>query len=218
MLKLDVGIGLMMAKALASNGAAKIYILGRREEVLKEAIRTSGFTDILIPIVTDDTSQDSLTAAVNQINSEIGFINVLIANAAQEGPRHTFTAETTLKDFQAELWKARFNDYVETFAANTAGVWYTVIAFLELLDKGNKRENIVQSSQVITTGSVGGFNRNTQGNYAYAQSKAALIHLTKQLATRLVPYDIRSNMIAPGCKSPAETYNKAHTQFSIPSD
>jgi len=34
------GIGLMMAKALASNGAAKVYIVGRREEKLKQAAAT----------------------------------------------------------------------------------------------------------------------------------------------------------------------------------
>jgi NAD(P)-dependent dehydrogenase (short-subunit alcohol dehydrogenase family) len=31
------GIGLMMAKALAENGAAKVYIIGRRENKLNEA-------------------------------------------------------------------------------------------------------------------------------------------------------------------------------------
>jgi NADP-dependent 3-hydroxy acid dehydrogenase YdfG len=32
-----IGIGLMMAKALTENGAAKVYIVGRREDKLKEA-------------------------------------------------------------------------------------------------------------------------------------------------------------------------------------
>lgn len=188
----------MMARALAANGAAKVYILGRRGEVLQEAVQSSGFPDILIPIVADVTSKESLEGAVKQISAETGFINVLVANAGQTGPRHNFTG-STIDEFQAELWKPDMSEYVDTFAANTAGVWYTIVAFLKLLDEGNKKGNVSQSSQVISTGSVGGFNRKTQGNYAYAQSKAALTHLTKQLATRLIPYGIRSNMIAPGC-------------------
>lgn len=37
--------------------------------------------------------------------------------------------------------------------------------------------------------------------YAYAGSKAAAVHIMKALATTLVPYDIRSNVLAPGRKS-----------------
>ncbi len=35
------GIGLMMAKALAANGAAKVYIIGRRMESLEAAAKES---------------------------------------------------------------------------------------------------------------------------------------------------------------------------------
>jgi NAD(P)-dependent dehydrogenase (short-subunit alcohol dehydrogenase family) len=196
----------MMAKALAANGAAKVYILGRRKEVLDAAANESGFTDIIVPIVADVTSKDSLKAAVDQIISELGFINVLVANAGIAGPRHAFTSETSLDDFQAQLWTSSFSDVLGVLATNTAGVWYTAVAFLGLLDAGNKKGNVAQTSQIISIGSVGGFNRKAPGNFAYAQSKAAVTHLTKQLATVLVPYSIRSNMIAPGRKYPLNGY------------
>ena len=35
-----VGLGTMMAQALAANGAAKVYILGRRLEKLEEVAKT----------------------------------------------------------------------------------------------------------------------------------------------------------------------------------
>ena len=60
--------------------------------------------------------------------------------------------------------------------------------------------NLEQKSQVITTSSIAGSNRTPTAGYAYGQSKAATTHLMKMLATNLVPYGIRSNAIAPGCK------------------
>lgn len=206
MLILQSGIGIMMAKALAANGATKIYILGRRKEALEAAANKSGFTDVIVPIVTDVTSKDSLKAAVEQISSEVGFINVIIANAGIVGPRHALSPETSLEEFQSQLWTSSFSDILGVLATNTAGVWFTAVAFLGLLDAGNKRGNVTQTSQIICIGSVGGFNRQTPGNFTYAQSKAAVTHLTKQLATVLVPYGIRSNLIAPGRKYSLKSY------------
>jgi NAD(P)-dependent dehydrogenase (short-subunit alcohol dehydrogenase family) len=196
----------MIAKTLAVNGAAKVYILGRRKEVLDAGAAESGTANIVVPIVTDVTSKESLMAAVSQITTEIGYVNVVIANSGIGGPRHQFTPETSIAEFQSALWNVEFDEYLQTFATNTTGVWYTVVGFLGLLDKGNKKANVKQSSQVISLGSVAGFNRATPGNYAYAQSKAATTHLMKQLATGLVRYSIRSNMIAPGRKFPSPCY------------
>ncbi|THW03338.1 hypothetical protein D6D25_08441, partial [Aureobasidium pullulans] len=52
------GIGLMMTKALASNGAKKIYIIGRRKDKLEEA--ASHNPSVIIPVVGDVTSKDTL--------------------------------------------------------------------------------------------------------------------------------------------------------------
>lgn len=67
-----------------------------------------------------------------------------------------------------------------------------------LLDAGNKKGNVEQKSQVIATSSIGGFNRNVPGGFAYGQSKAATTHMMKQLATNLAPFGIRSNILVPG--------------------
>ena len=86
-------------------------------------------------------------------------------------------------------------------ATNVTGVLLTTFAFIELLDEGNKRnvEKKLPSSQLVTTGSAGGFAR--QEHFIYNASKAAVTHMMKCLATTLVPWGIRSNIIAPGCKS-----------------
>lgn len=57
-----------------------------------------------------------------------------------------------------------------------------------------------RSSQIITTASIAGFNRGITAGVAYSASKAAATHLGKILATLLVPWGVRSNVVAPGSK------------------
>ena len=193
-----LGIGLMMAKALALNGAHKVYIIGRRKEVLEAAAKESPHGNI-VPLVGDVTSKDSLRSLVTYIEKDIGFINVIIANSGILGPRTaSLTPDTSLQEFQSTLWNTPFEDYTETFAVNTSAVYYTIVAFLMLLDAGNNKGNVSQRSQVIATSSIGGFVRNAPGGYVYGQSKAATTLLMKQLSTTLVPYRIRANVLAPG--------------------
>ena len=65
------------------------------------------------------------------------------------------------------------------------------MAFLKLLDNGNKRGNVSQSSQVIVTSSIAGFNKVATGGFAYGQSKAAATHVMKHLAVALPQWNIR---------------------------
>lgn len=188
----------MMARALALNGAKKVYIIGRRKDVLEKAAATVD-TGNIIPLQGDVTSKEDLASIVKHIEADVGFINVLVANSGIGGPQVATTKDGSIEEFQKGLWESKFEDYVKTFSVNTAAVWYSVVAFLALLDKGNKKGNVEQNSQVIATSSIAGFNKATPGGYAYGQSKAATTHLIKQLATGLVPYEIRSNVIAPGC-------------------
>jgi NAD(P)-dependent dehydrogenase (short-subunit alcohol dehydrogenase family) len=74
------------------------------------------------------------------------------------------------------------------------------MAFLELLVEGNKRrEKGKPSSQIIAIGSVGGLTRFTD-SFIYNASKAAVHHLMKNLGAHFVPFDVRCNVIAPGCE------------------
>jgi len=77
-------------------------------------------------------------------------------------------------------------------------VFYSVIAFLGLLEAGNNKGNVEQLSQVITTSSIAGFNRLPLAGYAYGTSKAAVTHLMKQFSSALAPHNMRFNILAPG--------------------
>ncbi|ESZ95595.1 hypothetical protein SBOR_3991 [Sclerotinia borealis F-4128] len=193
------GIGLMMARALALNGAEKVYIIGRRKEVL-EAAASSVETGNIIPLVGDVTDKDVVSSLVSQIESEVGYINVLIANSGIAGPQATkpITSSSSISEFVSSYGSASMSDMTKTFELNTVAVFSCIMAFLDLLDKGNKKGNVEQKSQVIATSSIGGFNRNVPGGFTYGQSKAATTHLMKQLGTQLAPYEIRCNTIAPG--------------------
>jgi len=86
----------MMAKALAANGAAKVFIIGRREHVLQIAAKSVDSGNI-IPIVGDITLKESLQKIVSQITSEVGFINILIANAGRFGLQSQILGGTSHK-------------------------------------------------------------------------------------------------------------------------
>jgi len=191
----------MMARALALNGAARVYIIGRRKDTL-EAAAQSVPTKNIIPLVGDVTSKEALASIVATITSETGYINVLIANSGTLGPQSNIPQPeiSSVSDFQKAWGEVDPEEWSDTFNLNVVAVWFTVVAFLGLLDEGNKKGNVAPKSQVIATSSIGGFNRTVPGGYAYGQSKAATTHLIKQLATGLVPFGIRSNAIAPGCE------------------
>ncbi|CAA9961266.1 Short chain dehydrogenase/reductase [Pyrenophora teres f. maculata] len=191
------GIGLMIAQALEANGAI-VYILGRRQEVLEKATNTAKHGNIHY-FKADVTSKSDLSAAVDHIASKSGYVNLVVANSGITGPTlRTLDKNASLTEFRDHLWNWDMDEFNQTFALNTTAAFFTVVAFLELLDKGNKAGNLQQKSQVICIASAGAFNRVPMAGYAYAGSKSAAVHIMKQLATNLVPYDIRSNVIAPG--------------------
>lgn len=94
------------------------------------------------------------------------------------------------------------SEFTNTFHVNCTAVFYTTIAFLALLDAGNKDQTYQNGrSQVIATSSIGSFKRKITAGFAYGVSKEATTMMMKVLATYLVPYRIRTNVLCPGCKS-----------------
>lgn len=200
----------MIAQALAANGASKVYLVGRDLEKLKRAaISPCPAQNVLIPLQGDATSKESLQAAAARVKADVGHINLLVANAGIFGPSIPSVSSSSpdgttaaISDVARALWDTPMEAITNTFHVNVTSVLYTTIAFLELLDAGNRAENRIDakvSSQVVTTSSIAGFSRQPTG-LAYNTSKAATTHLMKCLASYLVPFDIRCNVLAPGCE------------------
>ena len=181
-----------MAKALAQNGAARVYIASRRLEVLEAAAASLGPN--VYPLVCDVTNKESLSQAAAKIKEEVGYLNLLVCNSGVGGPQtpdNVPNDNTSIEAFVHANWQHSMEDYTQTFNVNVSSVWFSTLAFMRLLDDGNKKKNIDWSSQVIITSSVAAFNKKAPGGWAYGQSKAAVLHLMKQLSVELAKWEIR---------------------------
>lgn len=157
----------------------------------------------LIQVQCDITSQKSLLDAAAEIKKQVGYINLLVANAGIAGPDLPQVAQdASISDIFDAWWQTPLETFVNTYRVNDAGTFYTVLAFLKLLAAGNEQKNVETSSQIIMTASITAFSRQAHNTgFAYATSKAAVMSMMKQFATYLVPHKIRCNAIAPGCES-----------------
>lgn len=129
---------------------------------------------------------------------------MLIANSGMIGPNvaSLFSGGETpsLDKLRKALWDIPMENFTETMNLNVTATFYTVVAFLDLLAKGNaaRERTDLPCSQVIITTSISAFSRMPAAGFAYSASKAAATHLVKQLSTCFAPYKIRCNAIAPG--------------------
>ena len=182
------------------------------------------------PLQCSVTSPADLQAAVDAITRSDGHINLLINNAGIATPNLGPHASRPTPKWDIarvrDYWFAKsFEDYAAVLETNTTAALQSTFAFLGLLDAGNKvraeremekkkREEAAGGSggnggggsppsyvrsQVITMSSVGGFGRDNSA-FIYGASKAGVTHMMKNLATYLVPWKIRVNVVAPGCK------------------
>ncbi|KAK8135356.1 short chain dehydrogenase [Apiospora sp. TS-2023a] len=200
------GIGLTMARALAVNGAAKVYILGRRLEVLEAAAKEYSS---LVPLQCDVTSKQALQAAFDLIEHDAGLPSGRAVRFDPAAPSVSELRATLFADFATE-------DMNDTLRLNVTAAFFTMTAFLELLDAGNANalkggggwgKPLAQGgggdvpaiqSQVVFTTSISAFSRHWSSSPPYLTSKVAIMQVTKHASTQLAKFGIRVNAIAPG--------------------
>ncbi|KLO15202.1 NAD-binding protein [Schizopora paradoxa] len=224
------GIGLMIAKGLASNGAT-VYVGGRRVDLLDEAskLRFGKNEKRIIALQLDVTDKTSILSAVNTISNAHGKLNILVNNAGHSGPRTAFTTNPDAPERascarygQAQFDAQSFDDWGSHFALNVGSAFFVTNAFLGLLEASTKPTNPGDDKQwasVINITSAISSHTLSHGYFAYASSKAALGHLTKVMAEDLASkgMPIRINAIAPGVfpselTAPKEILDKIATQ------
>jgi NAD(P)-dependent dehydrogenase (short-subunit alcohol dehydrogenase family) len=154
----------------------------------------------IVPLTGDVTKRDDLERLAEIVREDTGYVNLVVANAGMTGPGlQQLKPGHTLKEFVKHAWATPMDDFSAVYELNCTATYYTTLAFLELLDEGNRRKTYVKS-QVIATASCASFLRNPMAGYAYCSSKAGVVSMMKCLSTFCVPWGIRFNVIAAGCK------------------
>lgn len=211
-----------MARTLLRSGARKVYILGRRLNVLEKAVREyhASYPELgqMVALQCDITCKESLLEAVDIVSRDEGFINLLCCNAGVLGPDPIIAEpKTTLHEWREQMLATDMDDFTRTMHVNVTGGWFTSLAFLDLLDAGNQRAlghkdafgapDFPSShappsiqSQIICTSSISAISRGRVARVSYSASKAAMLHLVQKLSSMLAGYGIRVNALAPGCR------------------
>ncbi|KAK0442248.1 short-chain dehydrogenase [Desarmillaria tabescens] len=195
------GIGFTIAKAFAANGA-KVYITGRRLNVLKEAAASvTGVPGSLVPLRMDVTDEESVKAGAKHIEGIDGKLDVLVNNAgfAASFSDPDFVAKASIATDPLELETVQ--NWMDIFALNTIGPFFVVRAFQSLLVKGAHSRPQGMSSVINISSATAKINMTAYiGCMAYGATKVALEKLTLVLATSFSQRDIpiRVNVLQPG--------------------
>ncbi|KAF5382632.1 hypothetical protein D9615_003012 [Tricholomella constricta] len=217
------GIGLIIAQGLAASGA-KVYITGRRLEVLRKAAdawneQNANAGPAIIPLKMDVTDKGSILEGRKFLEEQEGKIHILVNKFVLllrvPGPTSPFLGDPAaqqLKDAgtlgQALFDNETFGQWADLYTINTFSVFFVTTAFLGLLDNGS-RDIDGYTSVVINVTSISGLIKVAQEHFAYNSAKAAASHLTKMLATEfaLKKVKVRVNAIAPGVYASEMTHD-----------
>ena len=171
----SLGIGAATARALAADGY-RVALLARRADRLTTLAEELGNDSIAI--TADVTDRDSLVAAAQRVQDELGGANVLVNNAGVMllGPFDT--------DQRA--------DYRQMIEVNLLGAITATEVFLDQLKTGAAD----RGGDIVNISSVAGRTARA-GNGVYAATKWGLNGWSESLRQELLP-DVRVTLIEPG--------------------
>jgi 2,3-dihydro-2,3-dihydroxybenzoate dehydrogenase len=170
------GIGAAVAEALAGEGmtVAGLDVDSVRVDAVATEQRLRGRR--MVPFRVDVADRAAVDDAIKSIEHDLGPIGVLVNVAGILRP--------------ATAIDATEEDWAETFAVNTNGVFYLSQAAARLMIPRG-------SGSIVTVGSnAAGVPRT--GMAAYAASKAAATMFTRCLGLELAASGIRCNIVSPG--------------------
>lgn len=176
------GIGEMIAAGFLQYGA-KVYISSRKSQVCDATATrlsaTYGGTCVSIPA--DLSEIDGITQLVTELSKAESSLDILVNNAGA-------TWGAPIDEFPELGWDKVMN-------TNVKGIFFLTQQCLPLLRASATHAD---PSRVINIGSVDGIKTPRFDNFSYGPSKAAVHHLTRQMAAHLVREHIIVNAIAPG--------------------
>ncbi|KAL4740487.1 hypothetical protein BDV11DRAFT_169097 [Aspergillus similis] len=184
------GLGLYAASGLLQAGCSKVYITSRKASACESAVaalnalpnKRPGAQAISIPA--DSSKVSEIERLVSEVSKTTSHVDILFSNAGA-------------------TWGEEFEKFPESafdkvLDLNVKSVFFTIQKFFPLL---SAKASLEDPSRVIITGSVAGITLGSlgkNGSFSYSASKAAVLHMTRNLAVELGPKHINVTAIAPG--------------------
>jgi 3-oxoacyl-[acyl-carrier protein] reductase len=172
------GIGLAIAKALASEGC-RVCVCARTEPRLREAAREAGEVAggerRVLAVAADVSRADGAGRVVSQVVDAFGGIDILVNNVGAAGGGDLL--DTTDDDWQHAVDQTLF-----------PAVRMSRLAVPHMQRSGG--------GAIVVVASI--YGRESGGRMTYNAVKAAEISLAKSLARQLAPSNIRVNSVSPG--------------------
>ena len=172
------GIGRMIAAGFVAQGAT-VYVSSRKAEACEETAAALGERCHALPM--DVSTVEGCRALAAALGEREQRLDILVNNAGA-------------------AWGVPFTDFPESgwdkvMDLNVKSPFFLTQALHALLRAGAAAH---PPAKVINITSLDGLRLNPWETYSYQASKAALIHLTRRLAARLVEDGIHVSSIAPG--------------------
>jgi NAD(P)-dependent dehydrogenase (short-subunit alcohol dehydrogenase family) len=174
------GIGLATAKAFLDEGAARVYMTGRRKAELENAVGALGARAVAVQ--GDVTKPADLDRLYDQVKADVGRIDVVFANAG-------YAAPAPLGALTEEHVEGLLNTDIK-------GVIWTVQKALPLMGSGC---SIILSASIVASKGFAGWS-------LYSAFKAAVRSFARTWSSDLKGKNIRVNAVSPGViETPAWT-------------
>jgi len=192
----NTGIGFQIAKALADHHYT-VYLGSRNLQKGEAAAAEIGMQTKAIQL--DITDTDSINAAVTKIESEFGYLTLLVNNAAIS---HAGTGGRTMEEVLGAQRASivPISEMKTVWETNVFGTLAVTQSFLSLLRKAPAARIVTVSSAL---GSLG-LNSNPANPYrsafdaVYGASKTALNGVFLSLAIELEKSTIKVHLVSPG--------------------
>ena len=177
------GIGKMLLEGYLAAGCERVYITARKKAQLDETVAEfeALYPGKVVGLAGDLSQSDGIADLVSQLSARETRLDVLVNNAGA-------------------AWGGDFETFPEVgwdkvMDLNVRSLFFLTQKLFPLLKAAGSFD---RPAKVINIASIDGLRPNPWETYSYQASKAAVIHLTKRMAARLITDNIVCTCIAPG--------------------